>query len=216
MGKKADDHRDPWDMQEGEPKEAFDAFVVYRDMPSRSMRDVAKILGKSRGSISRHMGKWSWTSRCAAWDREQDRVKRDADLKAATEMGQRHATEAATLQDTLLMPAREIARRWKKRMDEDPDGDPFKNLTDLDLIREATKAARVYAQVGIFERLSRGLSTSNVGGHEGGPIEFQHRERVERMARPEIETYLRGVGPSAEAIAKEYDLPAPPVMGSPN
>lgn len=201
-----------WERQPEESEEAFLAFVVYRDQPPpRSIRRVTKDTGKSFGQISSLSADKSWVARAAAWDREQDRVKREADLKGRVEMGKRHAAEAAELQDALLAPAREITRRWKKAKDE--GNDPFKGLSDLELIREAIKAARVYAQVGIFERLSRGLSTTNVGGHDGGAIEVEHRERVEQMPRGELEAYLLGVD-EGKAAAEKYGLPDPPSLGA--
>jgi hypothetical protein len=207
-----------WERQEGESEESWEAFQRYRDQtPPRSIRNLSKEVGKGRSIL----GEWSkehrWVARVAAWDREQDRVKRDASLKAQIEMGERHAREAMELQEGLLMPARELMRRWKKRKEEGSDGDPFKDLSDLDLIKEAVKAARVFAQVGVFERLTRGLPTTNIGGHEGGPLEIQdHRARVEQMPRGEIEEYLLGVGPAAEAVAQRHGLPRPPVMASDN
>lgn len=208
---------DLWERQPKESEEAFAAFSAYRDQePPRSLRAVCKEIGKGFAIVSRWSSDNSWVARVAAWDREKDRVKREADLRGRTEMGQRHAKEASELQKVLLMPAREIIRRWQKRMEADPDGDPFKDVGDLDLIKEATKAARVYAQVGVFERLSRGLSTTNVGGHEGGAIEHDHRHRVESMPRNELEEYLLGIGQAAKAVAEKHGLPSPPVMAGDN
>ena len=197
-----------WERQPKESEEAFEAFAAYRDQtPPRSVREVCKEVGKSNGLVTEWSRRDRWVARVAAWDREQDRVKREADLKGQVEMGKRHAAESAELQDALLMPAREMVRRYREAQEKGED--PFKGLSMLDLIKEATKAARVYAQVGVFERLSRGLSTTNVGGHEGGPIEVEHRERVEKMPRSELEAYLLGVD-DGRAVAEKYDLPAPP------
>lgn len=207
-----------WERQAGESEEAWQAFVLYRDQaPPRSLREVCKEVGKEKALIGRWSSENRWVARVAAWDREQDRVKREADLQARAEMGLRHATEAMEAQEVLLMPARALMERWRKRKEKDPDKDPFENLSDLELIKEATKAARVFAQVGIFERLSRGMSTTNVGGHEGGPLEIQdHRARVEGMSRTEQEEYLLGVGPEAKAIARRHGLPDPPAVNSAN
>lgn len=201
-----------WERQGDESEESWQAFVVYRDQtPPRSLRDVGKEIDKSLQMVQKWSKRHRWVARVAAWDREQDRVKREADLQGRAEMGLRHAREAMEIQDVLLMPARQLAARWRKRKEDDPDGDPFEKLGDLELIKEATKAARVFAQVGVFERLSRGMSTTNVGGHEGGPLEVQdHRARVESMSRPEQEEYLLGIGPEAKAIADRHGLPAPP------
>lgn len=198
---------DEWEQQHGESPQAFAAFVVYRD-DARSVRKTAAIVGKSRNLIGTWSSKNRWIARCAAWDREQDRLRRERNFKARAELEERHAKEAHELLDTLLLPARQLVSRWRKRKHESPDADPFESLSDLDLMREAIKAARVYKDVGVFERLSRGMSTSNVGGHDGGPIE--QRERVENMPRDEIEAYLLGIDAGARHAAEKHGLPAPP------
>lgn len=208
---KKDTPAEEWERQENESEEAFEAFRVYRDQtPPRSIRNATKEVGKSFALLSKWSAKHSWVARSAAWDREQDRVKREADLRGQVEMGKRHAREAKQLSDTLLLPAQQLVERWEKRKAEDPDCDPFAGMSDLELMREAIKAARVYAQVGVFERLSRGLSTTNVGGHDGGAIEIEARNRVEAMPRGEIEAYLLGIDAGAKRAAEKHGLPALP------
>jgi hypothetical protein len=203
-----------WEQQPNESTEAFEAFAMYRDqVPPRSIRNAAKEVEKSFSLLGSWSSKHRWVARAASWDREQDRIKREANVKAQVAAGERHAAEANELLDVLLLPARQLVARWKKRKEENPDVDPFESMSDLELMREAIKAARVYGQVGVFERLSRGMSTSNVGGHEGGPIEHVTRERVEAMPRDEIETYLLGVDAGARAVAERHGLPAPPGVG---
>lgn len=200
---------DDWERQPDESTEAFEGFVIYRDR-ERSIRKAANLAGKSATLFGRWSGRHRWVSRAAAWDREQDRVRREGELKARAELGERHAKEAHQLLDTLLLPAQLLVARWERAKKENPDKDPFESLSDLELMREAIKAARVYGQVGVFERLSRGMSTTNVGGHEGGPIEVERRERVEAMPRGDLETYLLGVDEGARRAAEKHGLPAPP------
>lgn len=204
------DDLDPWERQPGESEEAFVAFATYRDLESpRSLREVAKACEKDPSLIGRWSSRYDWIVRVAAWDRQRDEARRNADLKARAEMGRRHGEHAMKLQEALMKPAEAIAKRWAEAA---VDGkDPFEGINNLELINAAVRAARVYAQIGVFERLTRGLSTSNVGGHDGGAIktESEIRERVEKMPRGEQEDYLLGLE-DGRRRAESHGLPSPP------
>jgi hypothetical protein len=206
--KRADkEHRAEWERREDEGEDAWVAFQAYRDMETpRSLRKLAELLGRNgHTGLGRNSSQFEWKRRLAAWDRELDRVRREGELKARVEAGRRHAREATKLTKVLLEPAEALIRRIQKRRAEDPDGDPFEALSDLELLKEVRQAARVYPVVGVFERLSLGMSTSNTGGHEGGPLEVvDHRRRVEQMPREEIDAYLLGVDAGRKA---ERDAP---------
>jgi hypothetical protein len=59
-----------WERQLDEGPQAFDAFVIYRDMSGRrSQRAVARALGKSESLISKWASRHDWTGRVAAYDR---------------------------------------------------------------------------------------------------------------------------------------------------
>lgn len=63
----------PWDRRDDESDPAFEAFATYRDMGAkRSIRSVARVLGKS----DTLMGGWSsqhdWPNRARAYDRWMD------------------------------------------------------------------------------------------------------------------------------------------------
>ncbi|MEW6572879.1 MAG: hypothetical protein AB1374_04530 [Bacillota bacterium] len=89
--------REVYGRQPGESAQAFQAFALYRDMgPARSIREVARRLGKSKTQIDRWSVRWDWVERAAAWDEEIDRQIRFKQLEEIKKMRERH-TEAAML-----------------------------------------------------------------------------------------------------------------------
>lgn len=73
---------EPWERQPDETAKAYDAFNHYLDQPpaTRTCRAVAVALGKSRKLITNWSAKHGWVERAAAWDAEQARVARQAQL----------------------------------------------------------------------------------------------------------------------------------------
>lgn len=95
----------PWERQERETPKAFDAFVVYRDMnpQERSGAKVAVAVGKSWSLMQQWCRKYGWVERAAAWDEEQDRIKREIaqreQVEAIKEMRKRHTKVAVKMID---------------------------------------------------------------------------------------------------------------------
>lgn len=94
----------PWERQPRETPKAFEAFCAYRDMGTdRSCSKVAAVVGKSFSLMQQWSQKNGWVERAAAWDDEQDRLKRDADQKAQIEaikkMRKRHTEVAVKMID---------------------------------------------------------------------------------------------------------------------
>ena len=82
----------PWERQEKETPKQFEAFVLYRDMgEERSITKVANQLSKSRALLTRWSSANLWVERCVAWDREQDRILRQEQIKDIKKMRKRHA-----------------------------------------------------------------------------------------------------------------------------
>jgi hypothetical protein len=96
--------RDRWERQPGEGERAFAAFAGYRDEPTggRSIRRVARSLGKSETLIARWSRRWDWQARCAAFDDEQDGLRRLALTGQRLEAAERQARVARAIQDRLL------------------------------------------------------------------------------------------------------------------
>lgn len=135
----------PWERQPGEPAKAYAAFCLYRDMPAhaRSLRAVAdRLYGsgtaskrrRTPGQLFKWSTRWRWVERAAAWDDEQDRQARQAQLRAVQEMRERHVREAMALQ-------RKALERLQRM---DPE-----ELSPKDVLWYFVEAAKL-------ERLSRG------------------------------------------------------------
>lgn len=93
----AENEVDLWERQPGEGPKPWEAFVIYRDMPDRALRKVAKQLGKSLTIVGRWSSEWNWLERVAAWDNEQDRISRKAHTDEIAKMRKRHAKLAAAM-----------------------------------------------------------------------------------------------------------------------
>ncbi len=100
MGKWTDK---PWERQKGESVQAFEAFVIYRNMgQERSLKAVAQQLSKSLPLIKRWSREKEWQERVRAYDNDLDskaRKKAIADRKAMTD---RHINIAMQLQKKAL------------------------------------------------------------------------------------------------------------------
>lgn len=81
-----------WGRLPEESAKAYEAFCAYRDLgPSRSIPKAGEIVGKGKGTLEPWSSKYNWPERAAAWDAEQDRIARKAQLDEIIKMRKRHA-----------------------------------------------------------------------------------------------------------------------------
>ena len=123
----------PWEQQPKESAKAFEAFALYRDLgpAERSVREVARRLGKSATLIAKWSSRDEWVERAQAWDAEQDRVRREAMQEEAKRMGERHARLA-----------RRVLELAAQKIDQlDPSDLPVHQLARL--MAEAAKLERL-------------------------------------------------------------------------
>lgn len=138
---------EPWEMQEEETAKAFEAFCAYRDLgPNRSMRETAEKVGKSQKLMEGWSSTHKWRDRAAAWDAEQDRIARQAQLKEIIKMRERHAKLAS---DMLVKAARAL------------DHLPDDEIKAGDVSRMVDVASKL-------ERLSRGDVGDVIEERDGG------------------------------------------------
>ncbi len=98
----------PWEMQPGETPKQFEAFVAYRDMENRSLREVSAILHKSVTLLGRWSSSNNWVERVAAWDDEKDRIARQEQIKDIKKMRDRHAKGAQAMFTKALQGLKEL------------------------------------------------------------------------------------------------------------
>jgi hypothetical protein len=156
---------DPWELQPGEPPEAYAAFVEYRDMGAgRSLAILANQAvkpGQNRGKSLSLLEEWSsrfkWQMRIRAWISEEDRIRREANLELLIELQRRHLHVARTMLDHVTKQLETL----------DPEA-----LKPSDLIRWFEVAVKV-------ERLTLGEETDIV------------RQKFAQMSDEDLIEYLR-------------------------
>lgn len=152
----------PWEKQPEETPRAFEAFCVYRDLgPNRSLAKTGQKLGKNLTTIQQWSARYRWVERATAWDQEQDRLAREAAIKARMEMAERHAKAALVLMQKALQKLAKMG----------PD-----DLEPADVARFLDLAVKI-------ERLSRGEPAEIVRAEDGGERQVTDRERTEIARR---------------------------------
>ena len=138
---------EPWERQRGETLKAFEAFRTYRDMEGRSLSKAGRLLGKSKAVLERWSSANEWQKRVAAWDAEQDRIARQAQIDEIKKMRKRHSDLASAM---LVKAARALQRI------------PEDEIKAGDVSRMVETAAKL-------ERISRGDVGEVVEERDGGP-----------------------------------------------
>lgn len=136
-----------WERQHGETSKAYEAFCVYRDLgPNRSIAKAGQSLGKNKVTLEQWSRKYEWVKRVSAWDTEQDRVAREAQLDEIKKMRKRHADLANAM---LVKAARALQRI------------PEDEIKAVDVSRMVETASKL-------ERLSRGDVGDVIEERDGG------------------------------------------------
>lgn len=104
----------PWERRAAESPPAWEAFECYLDLGSeRSVRRVAREVGKDRSLIARWSSEHAWVARTIEWDREQFRQRAKAQNDAVQKMAERQATVAEAMHEAASLGVRAILRRIK-------------------------------------------------------------------------------------------------------
>lgn len=157
---------EPWERQPNETPRAYEAFTVYRDLGrGRSIAKAARKEGKAKVTWEKWSRANNWVERVAAWDAEQDRISRQAQLDDIKKMRKRHADLASAM---LIKAARALQRI------------PEDEIKAADISRMVDTASKL-------ERISRGdvgdVVEERDGGRSENPVQFylpdNHREPTE-------------------------------------
>ena len=98
-----------WERQQGESPQAYEAFVIYRDLGAeRSIRAVSQKLAKSKTIIDRWSRTNKWVDRCRAYDNHLDEKARQQALKKYKDMNARHIRIALQMQEKALRTMEEL------------------------------------------------------------------------------------------------------------
>jgi hypothetical protein len=166
------DHSPSWERSADESEEAWEAFVLYRDMGvERSIRLVAQQLGKSEGLLQGWSSKHEWVRRAAYWDNEQDRVRREAQLEEIAEMSRRQATQAQAGQTVMMQPFLALIEKIRSQQLD------LSAMGQDDLYALALQASLGYRRMVEIERLARGEPTDIISSE----VSVQHRVIQERL-----------------------------------
>lgn len=147
---------EPWERQKGETTKAFAAFVVYRNMQplERSHAKTHRATGIPESTIAKWSAKYNWVKRVEAWDNEQDRQARAAQMEEIKSMRKNHANIASAM----LVKAAQALQRIP------PDEIKARDISMM--VETASK----------LERISRGDSGDVIEQRDGGtaisPVQF--------------------------------------------
>lgn len=93
----------PWERQQGESAQAFEAFTTYLEMGTeRSIRKVGQKLDKSRTQIGKWSSTWNWQERVRSYDNELEKEARKKAIADRKAMTKRHIGIAMQLQKKAL------------------------------------------------------------------------------------------------------------------
>lgn len=186
----------PWDRRTTESAPAYDAFRNYLYMGTgRSTAKVARALGKSKTLMDRWSGTYGWVARVAAFEQYQAREVDQAFMAENRDRARRHAELAALQLEAASLPARELMRKLQA------DENYLQKLPPAELVRLAATMGRTYKQLVVTERLARDMTTENLGGHDGGPLNAA--QLAAGMSDEEIAEKLLGAGLDGYRIGLE-------------
>lgn len=152
----------PWERQDDESLEAFEAFVTYRDGGSdRTVTAVSQALKKHRTLIGRWSSKYAWVDRVKAWEGYLDAQRRRSMVSEQEAVARRHLQLSQSLShkvaESLNLMGKPIVCQNCGEFVTDVEGNPIPKILPPRLIGQWLRES-VHT-----DRLSLGLSTDNVG-----------------------------------------------------
>lgn len=168
---------DPWERQDRESAQAFEAFVMYRDLgTARSVTKVARELDKSRALVGRWSRQFAWVVRASAYDREQDRLFLAEQAQARREIARRHAKLAQAVQGKAVARLQTL--------------DP-RELSPSELLRYIQVAAEIERRAVGEAPVAGAMEDRDQGADVAALSDEDRRARMEQL-RKELERRLSG------------------------
>ena len=90
-----------WERKPDESRRAYEAFLLYRDSPTRRLAEVAEKLvpACSVPNVARWSSRHRWQQRAFSWDVEQDRKQQAEEARARSAARKRHLQIAQSMQE---------------------------------------------------------------------------------------------------------------------
>ena len=143
-----------WERLPQESMKAYAAFCAYRDLgPDRSMAKAGEVLGKSQGLMEGWSAAYDWVKRATAWDDEQDRVARKAQMDEIKKMRVRHAKIAQKALDKVSAALDKV----------NPDA-----MTNADMARPRIQSRSTFRRTGAINRNNYSPAHPCTTGRRGG------------------------------------------------
>jgi len=183
---KARKKHDSWEQWEGEPEEAFAAFVQYRDQTKP--RAILRVFGARNTKLLEWSQTFEWKRRVLAYDRHHDAIRLEATESVLAQKG----AEVAAEHLLLLKDTRElVARELKKLVEASRNSDMPGLLRTNDLIKMTDMVVKL-------DRLLRGESTENLGVTDELDYSGLTIEEIKQLKDLRAKA-KRGNGPGGEA-----------------
>lgn len=143
---------DRWERLKEESAKAYEAFTVYRDLPTgeRSLTLVSRQLGKSKSLCARWSTLFGWVERAMEWDSFQDRLKRNRAIAEREKIYERQLQHSRIASQALMAPMIALAKRAQTK------AEPFAGVSDYDLAKLASFSARALPRIHEDERTLAG------------------------------------------------------------
>lgn len=215
----------PWERQPYDTPKSWTAFVTYRDLgDSRTLAKAAEQLGRHRQTVADWSRLHRWQNRVAAWDAEQDRIKREAQMKEVQAMAVRQARDLVALQRAGMAPATALLTRMSKLKQGETlydavDEDGKLRISNEDLTQLTLAAMRTLPAAMQAERLARGEPTeiveqTGVVGHvHAGAVGIDLQAVIDALGQAGVVIGVTeaddDVDPADEPAVTMIELPAP-------
>lgn len=181
----------PFEQQPRESDKAFAAFSLYLSLgPERSVRDVARKLGKSATLIGRWSSAFDWPSRVAAHAAHLANVEREAiEASARSKAAEWERREQQLREVEWEMHEKCIAAAKRGLAAYMEREKVYANLADI---------ARMLEVASKLGRLATGMNTekTEITGEDGGPIRVELSVALEKIyGAPSVEVQIEPAKP---------------------